>query len=108
MLALSRCCCWPRRWTALAAGPNVELYGSFHLARTGFALPVAGLQEVVNPPETLAAVPLAPPYRLGLVNQRATLIPVVDLRQLLPEWRPKIARAWPGKRRSDYRPGRAG
>ncbi|MEX3965013.1 chemotaxis protein CheW [Paraburkholderia sp. EG286B] len=69
---------------------------------------MAGLQEVINPPETLAAVPLAPPYRLGLFNQRATLISVVDLKQLLPEWRPKIARALPRKRPSDPRPGRAG
>ena len=67
----------------LAAGPNVELYGSFHLAGTELALPVAALQEVVNPPETLTAIPLAPPYLLGLFNLRGTLIPVVDLRQLL-------------------------
>lgn len=67
----------------LAAGPNVELYGSFHLAGTELALPVAALQEVVNPPETLTRIPLAPPYLLGLFNLRGTLIPVVDLRQLL-------------------------
>ncbi|CAD6541492.1 hypothetical protein LMG27952_03780 [Paraburkholderia hiiakae] len=67
----------------LAARPNVELYGSFHLAGTELALPVAALQEVVNPPETLTAIPLAPPYLLGLFNLRGTLIPVVDLRQLL-------------------------
>jgi purine-binding chemotaxis protein CheW len=68
---------------SLAAGPNVELYGSFHLAGTELALPVAALQEVVNYPETLTPVPLAPPYLLGLFNLRGTLIPVVDLRQLL-------------------------
>ncbi|WP_321934111.1 chemotaxis protein CheW [Paraburkholderia sp. J8-2] len=67
----------------LAAGPNVELYGSFHLAGTELALPVSALQEVVNPPETLTAIPLAPSYLLGLFNLRGTLIPVVDLRQLL-------------------------
>jgi purine-binding chemotaxis protein CheW len=68
---------------SLAAGPNVELYGSFHLAGAELALPVAALQEVVNHPETLTPVPLAPPYLLGLFNLRGTLIPVVDLRQLL-------------------------
>jgi purine-binding chemotaxis protein CheW len=68
---------------SLAAGGNVELYGSFHLAGAELALPVAALQEVVNHPETLTPVPLAPPYLLGLFNLRGTLIPVVDLRQLL-------------------------
>jgi purine-binding chemotaxis protein CheW len=68
---------------SLATGPNVELYGSFHLAGAELALPVAALQEVVNHPETLTPVPLAPPYLLGLFNLRGTLIPVVDLRQLL-------------------------
>lgn len=68
---------------SLAAGPNVELYGSFHLADAELALPVAALQEVVNPPDALTPVPLAPPYLLGLFNLRGTLIPVVDLRQLL-------------------------
>lgn len=66
-----------------AAGANVELYGSFHLADTELALPVAALQEVVNHPEALTPVPLAPSYLLGLFNLRGTLIPVVDLRQLL-------------------------
>lgn len=65
------------------AGANVELYGSFHLADTELALPVAALQEVVNHPEALTPVPLAPSYLLGLFNLRGTLIPVVDLRQLL-------------------------
>jgi purine-binding chemotaxis protein CheW len=68
---------------SLTAGGNVELYGSFHLAGTELALPVAALQEVVNHPETLTPVPLAPAYLLGLFNLRGTLIPVVDLRQLL-------------------------
>ncbi|QGZ63995.1 chemotaxis protein CheW [Paraburkholderia acidisoli] len=66
-----------------AAGANVELYGSFHLADTELALPVTALQEVVNHPEALTPVPLAPAYLLGLFNLRGTLIPVVDLRQLL-------------------------
>ncbi|WP_321891478.1 chemotaxis protein CheW [Paraburkholderia tropica] len=68
---------------ALAAGGKLELYGSFHLADTELALPVSALQEVVNHPEALTPVPLAPSYLLGLFNLRGTLIPVVDLRQLL-------------------------
>ncbi len=70
------------RSLALASGA-VELYGSFHLAGAELALPVAALQEVVNHPAALTPVPLGPSYLLGLFNLRGTLIPVVDLRQLL-------------------------
>lgn len=78
----------------LAAGAQLELYGSFLLAGTELALPVAALQEVVNHPGTLTPVPLAPPYLLGLFNLRGTLIPVVDLHQLLnlPDDRAALAR----------------
>lgn len=70
-----------------AAAPDlssaVELYGSFHLGQTELALPVAALQEVVNYPAAVTRVPLAPPHLLGLFNLRGTLIPIVDLCQLL-------------------------
>jgi purine-binding chemotaxis protein CheW len=61
----------------------VELFGSFHLGETELALPVAALQEVVNYPAAVTPVPLAPSHLLGLFNLRGTLIPIVDLRQLL-------------------------
>jgi purine-binding chemotaxis protein CheW len=62
---------------------SIELYGSFHLGETELALPVAALQEVVNYPAAVTPVPLAPLHLLGLFNLRGTLIPIVDLRQLL-------------------------
>jgi purine-binding chemotaxis protein CheW len=70
-----------------------ELFGSFHLADTELALSVASLQEVVNYPETITQVPLAPSYLLGLFNLRGRLIPVVHLSQLLklPEEGPREA-----------------
>lgn len=61
----------------------VELYGSFQIAQTELALPVAALQEVVNYPASITPVPLAPAHLLGLFNLRGTLIPIVDLRPLL-------------------------
>jgi purine-binding chemotaxis protein CheW len=69
--------------TSSAGSSAVELYGSFHLGQTELALPVAALQEVVNYPAAVTAVPLAPSHLLGLFNLRGTLIPIVDLRQLL-------------------------
>ncbi len=62
---------------------SIELYGSFLLGQTELALPVAALQEVVNYPAAVTPVPLAPDHLLGLFNLRGTLIPIVDLRQLL-------------------------
>lgn len=67
----------------LAGELAVELFGSFHLGETELALPVAALQEVVGYPATVTPVPLAPSHLLGIFNLRGTLIPIVDLRQLL-------------------------
>lgn len=69
--------------TASTGNSSIELYGSFHLGQTELALPVAVLQEVVNYPAAVTPVPLAPDHLLGLFNLRGTLIPIVDLRQLL-------------------------
>jgi len=59
------------------------IYGSFWLDRTEFALRAGVIREVVNEPATISAMPLSPPFMLGLINLRGMIIPVVDLRQLL-------------------------
>ena len=59
------------------------IFGSFWLGETEFALDAAAIQEVVNAPDSIAAMPLAPGYMLGLFNMRGTIIPVIDLRRLL-------------------------
>lgn len=69
--------------SSTARTASVELFGSFLLGGTELALPVAALQEVVNYPAAVTPVPLAPAHLLGLFNLRGTLIPIVDLRQLL-------------------------
>jgi len=63
--------------------PAIELYGSFHLGDIELVIPVASLQEVVNYPSSVTQSPLAPPHLLGLFNLRGTLIPILDLRQML-------------------------
>ena len=60
-----------------------RIYGTFWLDETEFALEVGAIQEVVNEPEAISAVPLSPAYLLGLFNLRGKIIPVVDLRKLL-------------------------
>ncbi|MBS1963051.1 MAG: chemotaxis protein CheW [Bdellovibrionales bacterium] len=62
---------------------NEEIYGSFFLGTSEFALSVRSIQEVVNPPGRYTAVPLGPPYLVGLFNLRGTIVPVIHLRKLL-------------------------
>src|SRR5690242_8613951 len=64
-----------------------QVYGSFYLSGSEFALPVVHVQEVVNAPGAFTPVPLAPGYLKGLFNLRGTVVPVLDLRDLfhLPE-----------------------
>lgn len=59
------------------------IYGSFWLDGAEFALRVGVIREVVNEPQSIAAMPLSPPFMLGLFNLRGTIIPVIDLRRLL-------------------------
>lgn len=60
-----------------------QIFGSFFLAESEFALAVSFVQEVVNAPVAYTAVPLAPKYLKGLFNLRGAVIPVIDLRTLL-------------------------
>jgi purine-binding chemotaxis protein CheW len=62
---------------------NTEVFGSFFLNSSEFALVVKNIQEVVNPPEKFTSMPLAPPFLLGIFNLRGSIIPVVDLKTLL-------------------------
>ncbi|OBY26662.1 chemotaxis protein CheW [Leisingera sp. JC1] len=58
-------------------------YGSFLIDDSEFAIPVSSLQEIVNEPEDISPVPLAPSFMLGLFNLRGMIVPVIDLRSLL-------------------------
>lgn len=57
-----------------------KMYGSFHLNQDEFALEVKNIHEVVNSPEKLVSMPLAPKYVLGIFNLRGLIIPVIDLK----------------------------
>jgi purine-binding chemotaxis protein CheW len=62
---------------------SIELYGSFFVDSTEFAIHVDFLQEVVSLPEKLIKIPLAPPFLVGVFNLRGIVIPVVSLRVFL-------------------------
>ncbi|KIC30493.1 chemotaxis protein CheW [Leisingera sp. ANG-S5] len=60
-----------------------DKYGSFLIDDSEFAISVSALQEIVNEPDEISPVPLAPSYMLGLFNLRGMIVPVIDLRSLL-------------------------
>ncbi|NID05676.1 hypothetical protein HBF26_12320 [Luteibacter jiangsuensis] len=62
---------------------DIRLFGSFHVGGLELALPVDALQEVVNLPEAITRVPLAPDYVAGLFMLRGTMVPVLSLDRLL-------------------------
>lgn len=59
------------------------IFGSFYLMDSEFALSVSYVQEVVNAPFSYTSVPLSPNYLKGLFNLRGTVVPVIDLKELL-------------------------
>jgi purine-binding chemotaxis protein CheW len=69
------------------SGKNVinklQMFASFKLGSTELAISVVSLQEVVNVPDAISPVPLAPSYLKGIFNLRGTVIPVVDMGILL-------------------------
>lgn len=68
-----------------------QIYGSFWIDQTELALPVSAIREVVNEPENVSQLPLAPEFLSGLFNLRGMIIPIVDLRILLEFPRPDAA-----------------
>lgn len=56
-----------------------DIYGSFLLGESEFAISVKSIQEVVNEPSEYKSIPLAPDFLLGLFNLRGMIIPVIDL-----------------------------
>lgn len=58
-------------------------YGSFFLGESEFIINVNAIQEVVNLPSNITAMPLAPGYLMGIFNLRSLIIPVINLKKLL-------------------------
>lgn len=68
--------------TNLSVGDG-QIFGSFWIDASEFALPVSAIREVVNEPKVVSQVPLAPPFLMGLFNLRGMIVPIIDLRVLL-------------------------
>lgn len=73
------------------AAAAVELFGSFMLGGSEFALPALCIREVVNFPDRMTSVPLAPSYLEGMFTLRGSVIPVVNLGRLFDPSAPVAA-----------------
>lgn len=60
-----------------------NIYTSFHIDKTEIAIPVKSVQEVVNLPDRIIPMPLAPAFLLGVFNLRGMIIPIINLKSLL-------------------------
>lgn len=60
-----------------------QVVGTFKLGGLEFAMNISNIQEVVNFPEKITRVPLAPDYVMGIFNLRHMVIAVIDLAKLL-------------------------
>lgn len=60
-----------------------ETYGSFFVGKMEVAINVKDIQEVVNFPEQIVAMPLSPDFLLGVFNLRGMIIPIINLKALL-------------------------
>jgi len=61
---------------------------SFTVAGQEYALPIEDVQEIVQLPDTVTALPQAPDHVRGVITLRQRLLPLVDLRSLFRLGRP--------------------
>lgn len=59
-----------------------EVFGSFLLADSEFAIPASAIRDVINVPDRITRQPLAPSYLLGIFTLRDMTVPVIDLREM--------------------------
>ncbi|MGH2386884.1 MAG: chemotaxis protein CheW, partial [Chloroflexota bacterium] len=52
----------------------------FRLADGSYAVDIATVREIIRP-QLITVVPLAPPFVVGVINLRGSIVPVLDLRR---------------------------
>ena len=61
---------------------STHIYSTFFLGATEIAINVDSIQEVVNYPDKISLIPLAPDFLVGIFNLRSLLIPIINLKKL--------------------------
>ena len=52
----------------------------FRLAESSYAIEIAAVREIIRP-QPITVVPQAPPFVVGVINLRSSVVPVLDLRR---------------------------
>lgn len=52
----------------------------FRLADSSYAIEIAAVREIIRP-QPVTVVPQAPPFVVGVINLRSSVVPVLDLRR---------------------------
>lgn len=52
----------------------------FRLAESSYAVEIAAVREIIRP-QPITFVPQAPPFVVGVINLRSSIVPVLDLRR---------------------------
>ena len=60
-----------------------NIFATFDIGGVEVAINVKSIQEVVNFPERIIPMPLAPQFLIGVFNLRGLIIPIVNLKSLL-------------------------
>lgn len=60
----------------------MDRYIGFHLQGREYGIPIMRVREIINLPD-IVRIPQSPPYLRGITNLRGSVIPVVDLKQLI-------------------------
>ncbi|SHH39289.1 chemotaxis protein CheW [Massilia sp. CF038] len=77
---------------ARVSSATLELFGSFHLGGQEFALAASCIREVVNFPDKMIPVPLAPAFLEGVFTLRGQVIPVLNLARIFDAAAPAAER----------------
>jgi purine-binding chemotaxis protein CheW len=60
-----------------------QIFGTFFIDKTEFAISVENVQEVINYPDSISVMPLAPDFLDGVFNLRGVIVPILNLSRLL-------------------------
>ena len=65
--------------TTTHPGEDLDDYVTFYIEDQMFGIPVLHVQDILTP-ESIAAIPLAPPEVTGSINLRGRIVTVIDVR----------------------------
>ncbi|WP_304508374.1 chemotaxis protein CheW [Anaerotignum sp.] len=60
----------------------INKYLTFISADLVYGIPIENVVEIITSP-SITALPMVPPYVLGVINLRGQIVPIIDIRQIM-------------------------